>query len=776
MHSGSRITAQRGGRFSQIWRTLGVVTAIVLGVASFAHAQRPVVGVSVDLPVISEEDVGVLAGWTFTVDGEIPPPMFDAEGNLLSGGLRVVADISDSLTIIDEIMGELDTTGLIFTGFIDPAAGLVELILLDNTSVLKSALLNDVIQEEDQAYPLTLVSNDACLVDSNYDVNPAASSASFIITDGNGGPGVGPTVGLTVTQTELNEGDSFTVDGVIPPEGVTVLVGSSTPAALGEFAIFNEDGSPAVQLTGIAGFPEVGDTTASSFLVTIIEPAASMTLAVFNDGPNEGPETLPFDITDGEVYEVNPAASGVTVTINDGGTAESPPLPVVSFESVPATISEEDPLPSTEWRFTVTGDMPPEGIVVNFEALGENDILAFTEQFAATPPAEFIDIDIVGFEFDEENFVIPRMELLLSAPEAILRTFFLNDLIEESLVVFDFRLAEGEGYTVDPVQNATIFTINEDNGGPGVGPTIGLTASATDLAEGDPVTATFTITGVIPPEGVQVLVQSTVPGALRQFDLADLGNITTTGIAGLPVVGDGGGGSFIATIVEPVATISLNVFDDIVAEAPLEMPFTLANGELYEVDPNAPGVTLNITDEPQAAGPTVSLTLDRSDVTEGETVTLTFTINGELPAEGLTVLVNDTTSAQNQARSLTEFDIASIQTTGIADVPVGAEGDSGFFATLAAPTATISLTVLDDGANEDEALESFTFELIDSEAYEVDPVAGSVTLNISDVGACVPMVQSAELMSDIEQRWLQLFSGASQPAATWPSRAELTGQ
>ena len=774
MQSRSHVTAQRRGGSSQMLRTLGTVLASVLFVAGFAHAQRPVVGVSVDLPVVSEEDVGVLGGWTFTVTGEIPPPMFDAEGNLVSGGLSVVADISGSLTIVDEIAGELDTTGLILGNFIDPAAGLIELTLLQNSAVLKSALLNDVIQEADQDYPLTLPSNDACVVDSNYDVDPTASTAAFTIIDGNGGPGIGPSVGLSVSQTELNEGDqvtvNFTVDGAIPPEGVTVLVGSMTLGALGEFAIFNEDGSPAFELTGISGFPEPGDATGNSFLVTIVEAAASMTLNVFNDGPNEGPDSLTFDVIDGEVYEVNPAANSGTVTINDGGTGE-PVLPVVSFEMVPATVSEEDPLPTADFRFTVTGEMPPEGILANFDTLGENDIIAFTEQFATAPPAEFIAANLETFDP-----ATGRIGWRLMAPEAIVRLFFLNDLIEEGPITFDFQLAEGEGYVVDPNQNATLFTLTEDNGGPGVGPTVGLTASATDLAEGDPVTATFTVTGDIPPEGVQVLVQSTVPGALGQFDLADLNNISTTGIAGLPVVGDGGGSSFIATIVEPVATISLTVFDDIIAEAPLEMPFTLANGEVYEVDPNAPGVTLNITDEPQAAGPTVGITLDRSDVIEGESVTLTITVTGDLPAEGLTVLINDTASAQNQARSLTEFDITGIQTTGLGAPPVGAEGDSGFFATLVAPTATITLPVLDDGVNEDKAQEMFTFELIDGEAYEVDPAAGSVMLNISDVGTCQPTMPTSGFMSDLEQRWLQVFGGTAQTTSTWPSRAELTGQ
>jgi hypothetical protein len=178
-----------------------------------------------------------------------------------------------------------------------------------------------------------------------------------------------------------------------------------------------------------------------------------------------------------------------------------------------------------------------------------------------------------------------------------------------------------------------------------------------------------------------------------------------------------------------------------------------------------------------ATTPTVGITLDRSDVIEGGSATLTFTVTGELPAEGLTVLVNDTASVQNQVRSLTEFNVAGIEYTGLAGPLVAAEGDSGFFATLIAPTATIILPVLDDGIDEDEALESFTFELIVGEAYEVDPRASSVILNISDATVCQPTTSSTGAMRDVEWTVRKLFGGTlASPTPTWPSRAELNSK
>ncbi|MEL6353504.1 MAG: Ig-like domain-containing protein, partial [Cyanobacteria bacterium J06627_28] len=422
--------------------------------------------------------------------------------------------------------------------------------------------------------------------------------------------------------------------------------------------------------------------------------------------------------------------SDTGVVVIEAVAAPTPPPTgdtVVSFEVSPNTFSEEDPNNLVEWKWSVAGDFPEDGITVNMTTTGGGAPFAFTEQFAASPEAEFIDADIVGF--DEET---GDLNILLEAPEASFKLYFVDDILEEGTQEFEFFVVDGDGYTVDPETNGGLFTITDDNGGPGIGPTIGLATSETELTEGDTFTVTFTAEGDIPAEGVQVLVQSDVPGSLGQFDLADLGNITTTGIEGLPTVGDGGGGSFFITMVEPTATITLDVFDDIVAEEPLPITFTVANGELYEVDSANPSITLNISDEAQPVGPTVGLTVDKTDVTEGESITLTFAVDGEIPDGGVRVLVNDVASAQGQLRSLTEFDVANIETTGIEGLPEGADGDSGFFVTITEPTATLTVPVFDEGADEDEANEVFTFELIDGEAYEVDDAANSFTLNISD--------------------------------------------
>ncbi|MEM6451333.1 MAG: hypothetical protein AAF703_13570, partial [Cyanobacteria bacterium P01_D01_bin.105] len=263
-------------------------------------------------------------------------------------------------------------------------------------------------------------------------------------------------------------------------------------------------------------------------------PAGTYTFALQQLGADSD-YTLVFNVGEATVAPpIDPPTDSPTDPPTDPPTGGSP---VVSFEVVPDTFSEENPDNLVEWRWTVTGDFPEEGVTVNLDTAGGGAPFAFLDQFAAEPGTEFVDAEIVGF--DDTG----RINILLTAPEASFRLFFVDDILEEGTQEFTFQLVDGDGYTVDADTNGGLFTITDDNGGPGVGPTIGIATSSVDLAEGDTFTVTFTAEGEIPDGGVQVLVQSDVPGSLGQFALANLDDLITTGLAGLPEVGDGGGGS-----------------------------------------------------------------------------------------------------------------------------------------------------------------------------------------------------------------------------------------
>ena len=273
----------------------------------------PVVSLIIEPEAVSEEDAPLTTQFRFVVEGEIPagglPILFGAEGN-------------DLIEILDQLDGSFpqELIGMESLGFF-PAQGVVGLNLLQNEAILTRTIANDVIEESDRTFTFKVVPNDEGLVNSNYIVNPETGSASITLTDDNGGPGVGPTVGLSVSSNELDEGEEFTVsfsvDGDIPDAGLTVLVQGNADGVLGEFNLFNADGTPAFTTVGIAGVPEVGDDRGGGFLATLTNANASITLSVFDDGANEGVETVNFELVNGEVYEVNPDASSVTLTLSD---------------------------------------------------------------------------------------------------------------------------------------------------------------------------------------------------------------------------------------------------------------------------------------------------------------------------------------------------------------------------------------------------------------------------------------------------------------------------
>ncbi|MEO1387489.1 MAG: pre-peptidase C-terminal domain-containing protein [Cyanobacteria bacterium J06634_6] len=673
--------------------------------------------------------IGLTTSETELAEGDTLTITFTAEGEIPADGVQVLvqSDVPGSLGQFDLAdLGNITTTGIEGLPTVgDGGGGSFFITMTEPTATITLDVFDDIVAEEPLPITFTVANGE------EYEVDAANPGITLNISDEV--QPAGPTVGLTVDKTDVTEGEtitlSFAVDGDIPDGGLQILVNDTNSAqnqlrSLTEFDIAN------VQTTGLAEFPTPADGD-SGFFVTLTEPNATITIPVFDDGADEDEanESFTFEVIDGEAYNVDEAASSFTLNISDpvdGGNPPADGLPVVSLEAIPTSISEEG---SAEDRlltlaFSVEGEIPEEGLVVTLENLfgitdqsdGEDDRGAF-ENLGLVPP------------FDQENNLIG---IRLDANEATLQLPIANDLIEET-TTFNFQLADGEGYTVNPDQSGTLFTITDDNGGPGVGPTVSFSASTTDLAEGDPFIVNFTVDGDIPEGGLEVLVQSPVSAALGQFDLADLSALQLSGISDVRP-GDTRGQSFIATITDANASIGLSIFDDIVAEEPIEVPFTLANGELYEVDPAAETVTFTISDDPQPAGPTVGLTVDKTDVTEGDIITLTFAVDGEIPANGVQVLVNDGASAQSGLRSLTEFDIANVQTTGIAEFPSPADGDSGFLVTITDPTATITLPVLDDGADEDEANESFAFELIDGEAYDVDAAASGFTLNILDIG------------------------------------------
>ena len=322
-------------------------------------------------------------------------------------------------------------------------------------------------------------------------------------------------------------------------------------------------------------------------MVTLTEPDASLTLNVFEDGPGEGTESLTFNLADGEAYEVNPDASSVSLNISD--------IPVVSFSVNTTTLSEEDATLFT-FSFSVDGVIPEGGLEV---ALG-GDLLPLIEQldfsnFDFSNPESVNGLTIGAF--GEDGAI--SLTLLEQSGFVSVRVF--DDVVKEADANFDLMLLDGDGYSVNQEAKGATITVTDgvmvDNP-----PVVSLSVSDTNLTEGEEFTVNFSVDGDVSEDNpLTVLVQSTEVGALGEFSIFNEDNtpaFTTTGISGVPTVGDDTGSSFLVELTDTEASITLPVFNDGIGEGTETVNFAIVDGERYNADATNNQVSLTIEETP----------------------------------------------------------------------------------------------------------------------------------------------------------------------------------
>ncbi|WP_414575210.1 Ig-like domain-containing protein [Anabaena sp. CCY 9402-a] len=534
---------------------------------SMTNIELPVVGFTAS-PVVSEADGPGLV-LVFNAQGIIPE-----EGIVVSvGGDFRTSAVEQGLQFRQVVESE----GVEYLRFNrDTAAYEFRLTQADSTVTIP--VFDDIVEELDTTYTYELLASDI------YKVDPAAATAAVTYVDGVPG-GVGPVVSISTEQTALYEGDTLTVNfnvaGDIPAEGLTLYVLSPTRGTLGEFVIFNEDGSPAVTLEGIAGFPEP-DGTGGGFFVTLTQPTAALTLQVFDDGPNEGVENLTFNLVDGELYEVNPDASGISLTISE--------YPVVGFTASPV-VSEADG-PGLVLVFNAQGIIPEEGIVVSVGGDFRTSAVEQGLQFRQVVESE-------GVEYLRFNRDTAAYEFRLTQADSTVTIPVFDDIVEELDTTYTYELLASDIYKVDPAAATAAVTYVDGVPG-GVGPVVSISTEQTTLYEGDTLTVNFNVAGDIPAEGLTLYVLSPTRGALGEFVIFNEDGspaVTLEGIAGFPEP-DGTGGGFFVTLTQPTAALTLQVFDDGPNEGVENLTFNLVDGELYEVNPDASGISLTISDAP----------------------------------------------------------------------------------------------------------------------------------------------------------------------------------
>ncbi|WP_227498710.1 tandem-95 repeat protein [Synechococcus sp. PCC 7336] len=567
---------------------------IATATIAVAPPEVPVVSFEVVPDAVSEE--GSLEERTitfqYTVDGFVPEDglsvlvSLDNLGDFTSQGLEVGPSNFINLEFGDGFFPELNA---------------FELILTDQLGSFDVVLEDDLIQEEDVTVDFfELLSDTDGLLGTPYAVNPDSNIGTISITDGVDFLD-GPVVSFTADTTDLFETQevtlTFDVEGDIPEGGLTVVIGSTT----GEAALEFDPAILGVTPPGFAGPPVV---TASNVLLTLLDPDASITLELAEDGIPEGTETVNLFLEDGELYEVDPANGSIDLSVSD--------VPLVSFEVVPDAVSEEGSLEerTITFQYTVDGFVPEDGlsVLVSLDNLGD-----FTSQGLEVGPSNFINLEFGDGFFPELN----AFELILTDQIGSFDVVLEDDLIQEEDVTVDFfeLLSDTDGlldnpYNIDPDSNIGTISITDGVDFPD-GPVVGFTVDRADVVEGEEITVSFNVEGEIPIGGLTVVVGSDTPAAALEFDpsiLLDPGSVD--GIIFPPsVTAD----SVLLTLTEATASISLIVADDGLVEGIEDITFSLLDGELYELDPDASEFTLSIADADVVGG------TDGRDILSGTT-------------------------------------------------------------------------------------------------------------------------------------------------------------
>ncbi|MDB9374549.1 DVUA0089 family protein, partial [Nodularia sphaerocarpa] len=608
-----------------------------------------------------------------------------------------------------------------------------------------------------------------------------------------------PTVSLSISETALVEslGNTttltFTLNETPPAEGVLVYVDSGVRGALGEFDVLNAE--------FVGGAIPAPNFRSSGFFFRITEQTASITLSAFDDGILEGIDEFTFTVQPGVGYAIAPEASAVTLTIADNPESVVLPPPDGSGGGEEPTIpSEPTTLNETIATAIVTGlSLENPTFVMNaaigttnqtrnfIDATEDVDMYAFDLEAGQTL---IVDIDASGV--GDAGIPGSRLDSVLQVFDAEGNQLAIASNVPAPDEVFQ---SDGDPYIRFTAPATGTYYVGISNlgndfydpnvAGSGSGwifpgfyepgpyritaelipapvselPVVGFTATpeVVSEAEGTVLTLTFNTTGDIPPEGITVRLQGDVANIMRQFTAAQVrfdaeANVFYRFDRPLVETGVTGGtldllaletdlSSFTFTILEPTATISLPVLNDILEESDATFTYTLEAGEGYTVDPVASSANFTVTDGvPGGVGPVVSVSATPSTLFESEqtVLTITFTLDSPPPEGGVVVYLDS-----GVPRSLAQFDVTvdnprnpedTLNPVGLTTTGGTISGTNEFVSAvlfrITEQTATITVPVFDNG--EIDGPRTFTYTLLNGEQYQVNPEANQVTITIDD--------------------------------------------
>ncbi|NJL19574.1 MAG: hypothetical protein HC895_00155 [Leptolyngbyaceae cyanobacterium SM1_3_5] len=459
---------------------------------------------------------------------------------------------------------------------------------------------------------------------------------------------------------------------------------------------------------------------------------------------------MTYTLQPGTGYTLGTSASS-TVTFRD--TPAPAAAQVVGISAVPAALIEEQGT-AAKLTFTLSQAPPAEGLVVTLDSETARSLAQF-DVFAAR---------FDGARLIRANADASGLTLRLTKQVATIDLPVFNDDLPDSPLTLTYALQPGDGYAIDPSASGITLTITDSESTPTPTPTptpaptpeptptptptpeptptpapvetpiVSLTATPETIseAEGTPVTFSFKTTGTFPAEGIVIGTSEFFdPQFDFNFEFEDPSLLS--GIEFFDYVeSESGEVTVFWKLTSPDAFIKVKAFDDTIAEADVTSTLILKPGTGYTVNPAASSVTTTITDGvPNVGGPSVSFSVDKTELVEGDKLTITLTADGEIPAGGLSVNVDS-----DAAVALGEFAVFDaegnflLDIDGLAGFPAANEDGSGFSVVMTENTATLSIDVFND--DDTEGAETLTFNLLDGEAYNANPAADQVTLTITD--------------------------------------------
>jgi hypothetical protein len=291
-------------------------------------------------------------------------------------------------------------------------------------------------------------------------------------------------------------------------------------------------------------------------------------------------------------------------------------------------------------------------------------------------------------------------------------------------------------------------------------------------ATGTSLTLDFEVMGTLPADGLRVEVRTMTPEVLRQFTAAQVRfprpptpfwrldqSVVDTATGAVvdretALENDPSSPGFLSnigfTIVQPRASLTFRVLDDLFEEPDRSFTYTLIDGAGFGVQSPA-SMTFTVTDGvPAGGGPTVGVAVSTPgaatpgvlDERTQDSVEVTFTVNGTIPAGGLVVVFSSDTP-----RAVAEFDVnasnprltedAGFAVMGPVITPTNSgsivgtnELASAIVYRIFTSPSTIRVPVY--AGDELEGRETFIWQLRDGETYQVSPTASTALLTIID--------------------------------------------